>query len=55
MAAKKKRAPKRKRKSDLEAECDWALIEQIRRLAALPMNTRTHFLRVRHPLGGSHL
>lgn len=44
-----------KRKSALEKECDRALTEQIRRLLALPMNKRTHFLRVRHPSGGSHL
>jgi hypothetical protein len=43
------------RKSPLERECDRALVEQIRRLLALPMNKRTHFLRVRHPRGGSHL
>ena len=55
MAAKKKRTSKRKRKNALEAESERALIEQIRRLAALPMNKPTHFLRVRHPLGGSHL
>jgi hypothetical protein len=29
--------------------------EMIRALLALPMNKRTHFLRVRHPNGGSHL
>jgi hypothetical protein len=28
---------------------------QIRELLKLPMNKRTHFLRVRHPSGGSHL
>jgi len=39
----------------LKKESDRALIEQIRRLLALPMNKRTHFLRVRHPFGGSHL
>jgi hypothetical protein len=44
-----------RRKSALAAESERALVEQIRRLAALPMNKRTHFLRVRHPLGGSHL
>jgi hypothetical protein len=36
-------------------ETDRALIEQIERLQKLPMNNRTHFLRVRHPGGGSHL
>ena len=50
-----KTAAKASRKSALRAECDRNLIEQIRRLLALPMNKRTHFLRVRHPSGGSHL
>lgn len=31
------------------------LIMQIRALLKLPMNKRTHFLRVRHPDGGTHL
>jgi hypothetical protein len=39
----------------LKAESERALVEQIRRLLALPMNKRTNFLRVRHPSGGSHL
>ncbi len=39
----------------LKAESERALTEQIRRLLALPANKRTHFLRVRHPSGGSHL
>ena len=29
--------------------------EMIRQLLDLPMNKRTHFLRVCHPNGGSHL
>jgi len=41
--------------SALAKECDRALVDQIRRLLALPMNKRTHFLRVRRPGGGSHL
>jgi hypothetical protein len=54
----KKKPTKRKPKpseSALRKESDRALIDQIRRLQALPMNKRTHFLRVRHPNGGSHL
>jgi hypothetical protein len=39
----------------LKAESERALVEQIRRLRAPAMNKRTHFLRVRHPSGGSHL
>lgn len=39
----------------LRAESDRALGEQIQRLLALPMNKRTHFLRVRLPGGGSAL
>ncbi len=52
---KKKIKPKRSANSALKKESDRALVEQIRRLLALPMNKRTHFLRVRHPGGGSHL
>jgi hypothetical protein len=45
----------RKRKSALRLENERALIEQIRRVLALPMHKHTHFLRVRHPMGGSHI
>lgn len=53
--SKKKKKRRLPRESALKKECDRALTEQIRRLLALPMNKRTHFLRVRHPGGGSHL
>ena len=52
---KKKTKRERSAASALSKESDRALIEQIRRLLALPMNKRTHFLRVLHPGGGSHL
>ncbi len=39
----------------LARESERAQREQIRRLLALPMNRRTHFLRVRLPGGGSAL
>ncbi len=39
----------------LRKETDRALRDQIRRLLALPMNRRTHFLRARFPFGGSAL
>jgi hypothetical protein len=55
MSKKKKTRPKAAAHSALRKESDRALVEQIRRLLALPMNKRTHFLRVRHPNGGSHL
>jgi hypothetical protein len=46
---------KRAREAALKRESERALVEQIRRLLSMPMNKRTHFLRVRHPSGGSHL
>ena len=39
----------------LKRESERALIDQIRRRLALPIERRTHFLRVRCPGGGSHL
>jgi hypothetical protein len=52
----KKKKPSRKvQLAALKKETERALIDQIRRLLALPMNKRTHFLRVRHSNGGSHL
>jgi hypothetical protein len=51
-----KRARTRKaRLRALKKENERALLQQIRRLLALPMNRRTHFLRVRLPGGGSAL
>ena len=41
----KKRVTRRDRLAALKAESDRALVEQIRRLQAKPMNERTHFLR----------
>ena len=46
---------KKAQEAALKKESERALIDQIRRLLALPMNKRTNFLRVRHPRGGSHL
>jgi hypothetical protein len=57
----KKKATKKTKKcmltpeDALKADSERALVEQIRRLLALPMNKRTPFLRVRRPGGGSHL
>ena len=49
----------RKAKSEsleaLKRASERAVRQQIRRLLALPMNKRTHFLRVRLPFGGSSL
>ena len=39
----------------LRKENHRAVRDQIRRLLALPMNKRTHFLRMRLPFGGSTL
>lgn len=50
---RKKRKPGRLRA--LEKESERAVREQIRLLLSLPMNKRTHFLRVRLPGGGSSL
>jgi hypothetical protein len=39
----------------LRKENERSVRDQIRRLLSLPMNKRTHFLRVRLPFGGSSL
>ncbi len=51
----KRKKPKPERLRALEKENERAIREQIRRLLSLPMNKRTHFLRVRLPGGGSSL
>jgi hypothetical protein len=51
----RKTSPRLSQSDALKAECDRNLVEQIQGLLAMPMNQRTHFLRVRHPSGGSHL
>jgi len=43
------------KKSALKRESERALVDQIRRLLALPMNKRTNFLRKRRPDGGSYV
>ena len=51
----KKKARKGDAARALRMENDRAIIRQIRFLLSLPMNKRTHFLRVRLPGGGSCL
>jgi hypothetical protein len=53
MSRPKAKTKRRAQEIALKKESERALVEQIRRLLALPMNKRTHFLRVRHPSGGS--
>jgi hypothetical protein len=54
-SVKKVERRRRRHRSALQRESDRALIEQIRRLLALPMEKRTNFLRVRHYGKGSHI
>lgn len=51
----KKKGRDPKKPSALRQESERALVEQIRRLLALPPSKRTNFLRVRLPNGGSSL
>jgi len=51
----KKSDSKAKRGTALRRESDRALVQQIRRLLALPPSKRTNFLRKRLPGGGSTL
>jgi hypothetical protein len=51
----KKKATKRQERDALARESERILVEQIRRLLALPASKRTNFLRVRLPNGGSAL
>ena len=46
---------RRKALAALKKQNERGLVEQIRRLLALPMEKRTHFLRRRLPNGGSAL
>jgi hypothetical protein len=52
---KRKASQRARKKSALRKESDRALVEQIRRLLALPMEKRTGFLRRRRPFFGSSL
>jgi hypothetical protein len=49
------KAKRRRKSSTLRREADRALVEQIRRQLALPMERRVNFLRKRWPNGGSYL
>ena len=49
------KSPAARRPSVLARESERALVQQIRRLLAVPPEQRTHFLRVRLPGGGSAL
>ena len=52
---KKKKDNRKKQLDAVKKESDLALVEQIRRQLALPMNKRTNFLRKKLPGGGSCL
>ncbi len=52
---KPRRSARQKELDGLRAVADEELLDQIRRLLALPPHKRTHFLRVRLPNGGSSL
>jgi hypothetical protein len=52
---KKKQKSRKTELEELRKESDRAEREQIRLLLSLPMNKRTHFLRLRLPNGGSAL
>ena len=51
----KKKTSKQSAPSALRRESERALVQQIRRLLALPPEKRTNFLRVRLPNGGTSL